>query len=413
MSRFSAGFRSAVSASALERISLCPPSAFLPAVVDLLEDKGDAKRGTIIHRFLADVPKVGRDEALLAVEDLEVRAICSAIDLAQLPIDGVEYAAEVAFAYDPATDRGRELGRDLERAYDDLRPGEVPGTADVVGLTADGEGVIIYDYKSGWKTVTPARRNLQLGFLALAACRAYGRRRAHVAIISLKDPERPEFDRWEWNELELDVWANEILSLLEVVDGQRAAWRGDADGASLALAVGNHCEYCPARRRCSAWSTMIVALARDPRAELLDLSSPTTLTEEQIASAWHRLKAMQSILETAETVIKSYATVNGGVDIGDGLTLAPVLTERETVIGRIAREVLEEKHGKTIADRAAEWKVSKKSIEDALRKVAQERTNAGGKKVPLAPLVREVLEELATRGGLTVTTTPSVKEIRR
>lgn len=404
-----------VSASSLERISHCPPSAFLPPVDDLLEPKADAARGTIIHTFLAAVPKVGRDEALLAVEDIDVRAICEAIDLSQLPVDGVAYAAEVAFAYDLATDRGRELGRDIGRSYD-LRPGEVPGTADVIGLTDDNEAVIVYDYKSSGWHVTPAQRNLQLGFLALAACRAYGRKRAHVAIIGLSDPEKPTFDRWEWGELELDVWAGEIGNLFDVVLAQRAAWRGEADGASVALTVGNHCKYCQARRRCSAWTSMITALARDPRAELVDLSAPAALDDDQVARAWRRLVDLKKILEVAETVLKGYVSMHGVVDLGEGRALASVLVERESVVGNVARELLEQLHGKDIAALASEWKVSKKSIEDAMRKVVQDRQIAAGKgakRIPLAPVVREVLDELAARGGLLVATTPSVKEVRR
>lgn len=403
------------SASKLEQISLCPPSAFLPGVEDLLEEKADAKRGTIIHTFLAAVPKVGRDEALLAVEDAEVRAICAAIDLEQLPVDDVAYAAEVAFAYDLATDRARELGRDIGRAYE-LRPGEVPGTADVVGLTADHEGVIIYDYKSSSWRVTPAERNLQLGFLALAACRAYGLKRAHVAIIGLQDPEKPTFDRHEWGELELDVWAGEIGNLFDVVLAQRAAWRGEPDGASLSLTVGDHCKYCHVRKRCSAWTSMITALARDPRAELVDLSAQAALDDDQVARAWRRLEQLQKILEVAETVLKGYVRQNGPVDLGEGRALAEVLAERETVVGHMARDLLVEQHGKDVADRASEWKVSKASIEAALKKVQMQRqaeAGPGAKKVPLAPIVREVLDELAARGGLLVSKHPTVKEVRR
>jgi hypothetical protein len=404
------------SASSLERISLCPPSAVLPPVDDLLEPKPDAKFGIGGHRFLSDVPKVGRDEALLAIEDEAVRAACEVLPLDELPIDGVAYAAEVSFAYNPATDTGRELGRDLERAYEGLRPGEIPGTADVVGLTADGEGVIIYDYKFGRRGATAAERNLQLAFLALAACRAYGRQRAHVAIISLWDAERPTFDRCDWSDLVLDVWADEIRNLIDVVEQTRAIWRGEVDGASLALTVGEHCRYCHARRRCSAWTAMITALARDPRGELVDLSAPAALDDDQVARAWRRLVDLQKVLEVAETVLKGYVSMHGQVDLGEGRALAQVLVERESVVGRVARELLEEKHGKEVADRASEWSVSKNSIEEALRKVAMQRqleAGPGAKRVALAPIVREVLDELAARGGLLVATKPAVKEVRR
>lgn len=404
------------SASSLERINLCPPSAVLPPVDDLLEPKPDAKFGISGHRFLCDVPKIGRDEALLAIEDESVRAACEVLDLEQLPVDGVAYAAEVAFAYNPTTDSARELGRDLDRAYDGLRPGEIPGTADVVGLTADGEGVVIYDYKFGRRGATAAERNLQLALLALAACRAYGRKRAHVAIINLWDTERPTFDRCDWDALVLDMWADEIRNLLEAVEQTRAIWRGETDGASLALTVGDHCRYCHARRRCSAWTSMIVALARDPRGELVDLSAPAALDDAQVARAWRRLVDMQTILEVAETVLKGYVRQHGPVDLGEGRALEQVMAERETVVGNVAREVLEQKHGKEVADRASEWKVSKASIEAALRKVQLQRQEAAGpgaKKVTLAPIVREVLEELAARGGLLVGTYPTVKEVRR
>jgi hypothetical protein len=302
------------------------------------------------------------------------------------------------------TDTARELGRDIGRDYGDLRPGEIPGTADVVGLTADGEGVIVFDYKTGWQALTPAHRNVQLGFLAVAAARAYGRRRAHVGLILVRDGEPPVFDRHEWGELELDIWADEIIGLVEHVDTLRA----DAEaGRRLPVTLGAHCGYCPARRACPGFVDMIQALARDPRGELLDLSAPRSLTDQQIAQAWQRIEVLKLVLETADKVVKEWIKVHGPVDLPDGGRVAAVLEHREQLVGSIARDVLAELLGPEHADRAAEWKVTKKSIEDACKKVAPER----GSKA--APLMREVLAAIAARGGVLVSTYSAVKEVRR
>lgn len=392
-----------LSASALERVSLCPASAALPAITEPRADV-HAARGTIIHAFLAAVPKVGRQAALDDIEDNALRDVCAALDLAHLPVDGAAYAAEVAFAYDVTTDTARELGRDIGRDYGDLRPGEIPGTADVVGLTADGERVIVFDYKTGWQELTPAHRNVQLGFLAVAAARAYGRRRAHVGLILVRDGEAPVFDRHEWGELELDIWADEIIGLVEHVDTLRA----DAEaGRRLPVTLGGHCGYCPARRACPGFVDMIQALARDPRGELIDLSAPRSLTDEDIGRAWRRIEVLKLVLETADKVVKDWIKVHGPVDLPDGARLVTVLEQREKLVGSIAREVIADLLGPEHADRAAEWKVTKESIEEACKKVAPER----GSKV--APLKREVLAAIAARGGVIVSTYPQVKEIRR
>src|ERR1044071_3218576 len=96
------------------------------------------------------------------------------------------WRAEIAFAYDPDADRGRELPKASHRDYSAAGPNEFAGTVDIV--TMDGDLVEITDWKFGRReNVKVPWSNPQLRFLALAAARTYGVERARVRIGFVDD----------------------------------------------------------------------------------------------------------------------------------------------------------------------------------------------------------------------------------
>src|SRR5262245_1070432 len=103
-----------ISASALHRIAKCPASAVLP---QSHEETAAGERGTAIHKFREDCFRIGRAKALELVPG-NYRATCEALQMSVLEhLDATQYAFEVAFAYNPATDTARELGRGQGRKY--------------------------------------------------------------------------------------------------------------------------------------------------------------------------------------------------------------------------------------------------------------------------------------------------------
>lgn len=360
-----------ISASALERVDLCPVSEVLPHRREVESDW--CSQGHAVHGFLEEVPKLGRDEALARVDEKH-RAACEQIDVEQLPaIDGNGYAVEVAFALDVATGEAREVGRNIGRNYGELMPTEIPGTADVVGLAADGETVIVHDYKTGWGDVTEAERNWQLRFLALAAARAYGRKRAHVSIIRIRGDRDPWYDRAAFDEFDLAKAWSDLMDLL-----------GRVDAATLTTAptIGPHCRYCPAFGSCPA----NVSLARDV---VSGSDAPFgELTPDNAAEVYMKVKAARKILDEIDGAVRTLAAQEGGLDLGNGKVLRQVEQARDYVDGGRALYLVRAEFGPEAANEAFEIKTSKSAIE----KLVGEAAKARGEK--MAPARREFIERL-------------------
>lgn len=349
-----------------------------------------SSRGSAIHAFLADVTGVGRDEALARVPS-EHRPACVAIDVGRLPAcDPGAYAAEVAFAYDPAAGTAREIGRGLSRrdAYATLAPGEIPGTADVVGLTVDS--VVIADYKTGWADIAPVRRNWQLRFYALCACLAYGRSRAHIAIVRIKDDGTVWADQETIEAFDLDMFAGELAELL-----------GKIGAGAKQLTTGAHCRYCPAFAWCPAQTNLVRALVDKP-GEAVEVVAGR-LTPETAARAWHALKALKMATDRIDEALRTYA-LSTPIDLGHGSCLGPCERETTTIDGGVAFHVIRKKFGDEVADKAVTFDVSKASINRAMRVVAQ---NTGAK---ISQLEREVLGEIESLNGTTKKRSMSVRE---
>lgn len=386
--------RRILTASSLQRYAVCPASAVLPRAESVNER---AHRGHVIHAFLENVPKIGREEALAAVPE-EYRDACAVIDVDALPLDALRFAQEVTFAYDVATGRAREIGRGLtrEQAYADLKSTEIGGTADVVGLSADGRTVVVLDFKTGRTEIAAAERNWQLLFLAIASSRAYGAIDARVGLIHIPEDGLPWYDAATLDAFDVDAGAVDLRKLFDRVE---ASARAVEEGRPPSAVTGEHCRYCPCLAYCPAQTALVRQMAADP--EVADLDRPVTV--QDAARAYEKVKALKAALRRVEQNLYTFAAAHP-IPLPNGMVLGPVESSREGVDGEIARRVLAELYGQATADRACEWSTSKAAIERALKPLAVTLEKK------LAPLKREALAAIAEAGGISRTVTTSIKE---
>ncbi len=391
------------SASGLTRAFACIASTALPQA-STTTPRGE--RGTEVHAFLERLQNgMSRDESLDAARP-EWRTACECIDVERLPaIDAKGYAAEVAFAYSLGGDSAREVGRSIGRNYGPLAEDEIPGTADTVALLADGESVYVGDYKAGYAKVPPAKDNAQLKFLALAACRAYGRSRAQVVIIRVRDDGSVWTDSAELDAFDLDLFAAELRDLRAKAVVVQAVVKV---GAVPSVSMGDWCRYCPAFASCPGQTGLVRAATADP--EALTAGVLKALTPENAAAAYIRLRQVEAAIGTAKEAVYRYAFAHP-IPLPDGQVYGPVETHRDELDAETARRVLAERFGAAVAEKACEFSTSKKAIDSALREVQTARREAG-EKVTLRTLNDEALDAIRAAGGLTTKTRQDVREHR-
>ncbi|NTX08960.1 DUF2800 domain-containing protein [Myxococcus sp. CA040A] len=379
-----------LSMSGMERADACPPSLVLPHTRKVTQA---STLGHTVHEYLCHVSVLGVPEALARVPE-EFRPACESIDLSRLPACEPEaYAAEVAFLYDVREDTARELGRGMGRAYPPHEAWQVPGTADVVGLTADS--VIIIDYKTGWAPVAPAASNVQLAAYALAAARAYNRTRATVAICRLHDGD-VWWDKADLDELDLEAAAARFRDVLVRADEESASV---AAGNAPRTVEGAHCQFCPAFASCPAKANLARALGGG---EPLTLAP---LTLETFPSVLERLEAAEEVLGRVRANLEDFARATP-VPLPSGEVYGPVTVTRETLDAQRAAILLTERFGADVARHAVrtEATCTKADLNEALRSWMREHPGHR-----LTKLVAEVLDGLRKAGGVAVRRTHPVK----
>jgi hypothetical protein len=372
--------------SGLERVSVCAAAGVLPRVETSSEY---AARGHAIHAFLEGVNRVGREKALEAVPE-DLRSACEALDTAKLPTDPSRYAAEVAFAFDPNTGKGRELGRGIGRRYD-VNDGEIAGTADVIALLED-DGVFVSDFKSGWSRRTAARDSLQLRFYALAAARAYGRSRAVVQVIRVFEDGTTWTDEAALDAFDLDSFALELGALAAMLEGHRRLY---AEGGEPPLVEGSHCTWCPAFSRCPAKTALL-------RAAALEAPSPSEITPGLAARAYGRLKLYKAAVEKAEEILKTYARAHA-IPLEGGMVYGVRYDSTKDLDGQVAQSALEALFGES-ARAGIKVEVSQAGVKRAVLAYLKDHPDAGTQKA----LIDQALAEIEKRGGLRTVKAPKL-----
>lgn len=333
------------SGSNLYRIEACGGELVLPQTREA--ESVYCSYGSVMHAFLSAVSQVGREEALARAPE-EHRDALALVDVEALPSSRPEqYASEVAFAYEWRTDKARELGRGMNRDYSGLAGDELPGTADVVGVTEDA--VVVFDFKNGFAPLGPVKDSLQLQFYALSAARAYGKERAIIGFICRLDGD-PIYSRAELDSLDLDAAAARIRAVME----------RPAIAIPEGLVQGGHCRYCPSFGACPAKVALLRSILAD--------QSPV-LNSETAPALFARLLLAEEVLEKVRAMVQEYARATP-IHLPGGEVFGLVDVGRESIDADLAAPVLASLYGPGVAAGAIE--IEKKLTKAALKRALKD-----------------------------------------
>lgn len=297
---------SALPGSGLARALACPAAYALP---EAREGSSDATRGTRVHRFLELVSRGEPVAEHLAALDPETRALCGAIDLAEVPT-GDDVRPEVALAYDVATGSARELAPRGHRDYSDRRPTEITGTADLFFVRA-GRWVC-RDWKTArWDHDVELSRP-QLDFYALAWARVHDLDAVTCEIAVIEDSGALRLYAWDHDWETLAGVAERVAQAHQRIERARAdreaherthAARWEPD-----VAVGAHCRYCPAERACPATRALVASLLGE---------DPATVDASHLGRAYVAAQRAEKAAERARDLARE-AAKTGPLPTGDG-----------------------------------------------------------------------------------------------
>lgn len=373
--------------SGLPRASECPGSAALPHANTT---SSDAEAGIDNHAAAETAVRTGDLDKLPP-------------ELRELITPGSVVRPEYAVAYDIATDTARALNigdREYDAASPPLTDDEVPGTLDLLIISPDTlrevDGmstvvthllrVTVVDYKLHTDVGSPDENEQLLGY-ALAAARLTGATEVTVVVAYIEADEhgfvrlmRPLVVR-EVDAIDLDAFASKLRRIVEAVRVQRARAVPD-------VSESKQCRHCPALVHCPAKRALLVRITSGQERDELEAMIP--LTPQTVAVAYERWKQADHLLKRIRAAIFAFA---GEVDVplGDGRVLGRRTKLGNTTLdGDTVYEVVREKYGQEVADKA----VTRDSTQSRLEIVLK----ANNVK-PLAPALREVMAEVHKRGG--------------
>lgn len=420
MTRRLTSFGVRLTASALDRTNRCPASACLPQARSTSDA---AERGTKVHTFIeavrnrattlmladaqlsyADALEQARAEKLADIaEGADHLALCEGFDFALIP-QGAQL--ELALAWDPFTDVGRIIGASIERDYDRAAPGELVGTADVVGRV--GSAVLVADWKTGHK-ITTAAWSLQLRFLALAAARQSGATSAIVAMVYLREDGRAYIDRAEFDDVDLHVIAADLRGLVQRVEATRLLVEA---GKPINVQMGHHCGYCSAVPSCPAHARLITQLVKRTDGEAPE-DQPTQVTAmvnalspDAAGEAWIKWQRANAYLRLVGEALSIYVRQNGDVPLPGGThALREVVRKTRRMDGEIAARVIKEKHPELVSLAVRqEPVVSQASIDKAVL-ATQPKLRGRGK------VVEAIVAEIEREGGYPASLSAPIKVV--
>ena len=387
--------------SGLARAEACPSSEALPQF-----DEGDSAasaHGRAVHEFLRRVADGLTVQQALEHVDEKHHEACLAIDLSLVPHSQVgAWSAEVAYALHTETLTARALQVE-DRQYPALDPGEVAGTADLVGLDADGETVTVLDVKTGRRWLGRPEQHLQLVAYAVAAALAHGRSRARVGWLFVREDE--ETPRLVMGELDEFALADGAWRVRDVV--QSAQWVKDT--AAVEPHLGEHCRYCPAYRSCPARLSLVAPFLSND----LDVAGKAvggtmmTIKAEDIPLALERTRAVIDLAERVKKELEDAVRACGGVDLPDGRRLAEVRVERESIDPEKAEQALLSIFG---APGAAAIEVRKTVTKAAIERLA--RARAAETKERVTAITNAALSALRSVGAINTTGYTAVKVVK-
>ncbi len=296
---------------------------------------------------------------------------------------GFAWRAELAYAFDYVSGKGRVLGAGTKRDYSSASTTEVCGTADAVGFHAEERRLVVVDWKS-YEEVERAAVNAQLHLAALAIARANGLDAAEVAIHYEARP----MDVAELDTFDLENFAADVAT---IVGGIQAADRMQERGEALAFSEGAHCKYCPAFHACPAKKQLVAQVeARVEQAAAGKLLFALD-DDEEAANAYEFAERVGQLLGQLRAALAMRGKERP-IPLRNGKMYGLVPKKgNDKLDGDLLYEIVRAKHGQGIADAAVVRSATKKRLGEALAfagvasKAAEERA---------------ILKELRDRGGI-------------
>ena len=254
------------SASSLDRLALCPPSARMSKDIPDNQSK-DAERGTRIHS-LGEILLAGEDINIVGVDPEEVN----------LAKSYAEYVWDVAG--EDGTVYIEESFRDSLSIY---HP-DLGGTADAV--IVNGRDIHIIDLKSG-RTPVQAKENKQMLTYALGALTKHG---FDFDNVSLHIYQPGNVSKQVYTPYDINIWSSELIAIAKRADDPFEKPNPTAKG----------CFYCKAKTICPAIREKALEAAKqDFSANNLE----QLLDDAKLVSTWAEAiqeQAKQSILDGAD-----------------------------------------------------------------------------------------------------------------
>jgi hypothetical protein len=271
------------------------------------------------------------------------------------------WRAEVSYMYDVSTDTSRFLGVGLKRNYGVRSSFEIPGTIDVEGR---GPGILIVIDKKGYESVTPASRNPQIRFLALAASRVHEADKIEVAIA----PKIGGLDVAEIDPVfDLDLIAHTTRQLLISSARVRSEAR---DGKSAEFRIGRWCRWCNAFNSCPKQAELRDLIQLDDGHPELDIINYQDAAERYELMTrfgiWYKRLKSQIYAQASDTPIR----------LKSGKLFGPRIVEGNRVYDgpkTHAAMTAHPKLGREIADKTVTMTVSQARFKEVVQPIAPKR----------------------------------------
>ncbi len=293
------------SASGLERIDKCPPSAVLTPRSN--ETGEQAEKGNVLHEFNRRVAKnpAERLAALECVEELEWKKTAAHLDLDTALLGLDVKLTEPAYCVDAATGGITYLGENIARDYAgamqrlykrDILPTEFCVSLDVEAMHAGGYPCAA-DYKTGIKR-TACKDMWQMLLQAYVLGVKYDAEQVEARVIYIEASGNVIIDDHIFSRMELDEVPERLMVILKrVIEAEVDI----AVGRMPTVHVGDWCRYCPAMIGCPAQTALVRAML--PELESIE-AGISGLTVAQLGTAWGKWKQISQLGEKLEKAMK-------------------------------------------------------------------------------------------------------------
>jgi hypothetical protein len=372
------------SGSQLDRIAACAASAVLPGA---FEEAGfGAVRGSDIHAFLYGARRHGRDQALFATPT-KFRDFCAAIDLDALKQYLTPSAVgEAAFIYNALSGETRYLGENIGRRYGELGLGDFPFSTDFYDEQDDE--VVVLDVKTGRGETAHPREGWQYRLAGVGLTKRAALSQARLVRATLDEDAAWDFVEYDASMIDLDAWADELVSIAARLQAARAAVA--AGRMPDVYPSESACRWCPCIKSCPS----ATGLVRHLPTEMQTLSDTMReMSVEQLGAGWPVYQRMKQLVEA---IGEEYASIlrETSLPLPNGKLLVLGETKREYIASDVALSVLVDKYGADVAQRATKASVSKESLKAAVGRDQFERAlmlirEAGGVDVKMSLTPRE------------------------